>query len=189
MNLVRKKATALGGILFAVILIAALVPKATRGVAATLVQVTNTAANPVSISAADSPANFPFAAPLCFSLESADCEVPRFTVPATTSTGLAVKRLVIENVSGTCALSPGISDFVLFLSTPVAGSSNPLSFALPLVPASPNNSAGQFVVGGSSVRIYTDPGNTVVIAPNAALAPNGNLILCNFVVAGHLETK
>ena len=47
MNLVRKTATTLGGIFLAVLLIAALAPKATRGIAAALVQVTNTASNPV----------------------------------------------------------------------------------------------------------------------------------------------
>ena len=47
MNLIRKALTTLGGILLVAILIAALAPKATRAVAAALVQITNTAANPV----------------------------------------------------------------------------------------------------------------------------------------------
>jgi hypothetical protein len=50
MNLMRKTATTLGGIFLAVLLIAALAPKATRAVAAALVQVTNTTSNPVNVS-------------------------------------------------------------------------------------------------------------------------------------------
>jgi hypothetical protein len=47
MNVVRKAVSALGGIFLAALLIAALAPKATRGIAAALVQVVNTPANPV----------------------------------------------------------------------------------------------------------------------------------------------
>jgi hypothetical protein len=49
MNIVRKAVSALGGIFLAALLIAALVPKATRAIVATLVQVTNTSANPVPV--------------------------------------------------------------------------------------------------------------------------------------------
>jgi hypothetical protein len=49
MNLVRKTATTLGGIFFAVLLIAALAPKATRGIAAALVQVANAPTSPVPV--------------------------------------------------------------------------------------------------------------------------------------------
>ena len=42
MNLIRKVFTTLGAVFLAAILIAALAPKVTRGVAAALVQVTNT---------------------------------------------------------------------------------------------------------------------------------------------------
>src|ERR1700732_4672430 len=112
MNLVRKTATTLGGIFFAVLLIAALAPKATRGIAAALVQVTNTSANPVPTVSADSPANFPFVALLCDFIQSGSCiSFGEFKVPTTTSTGLPVKRLVIENVSGECVLTPGIVKF------------------------------------------------------------------------------
>ena len=47
MNLVRKVISVLGGVFLAALLIAALAPKATRAVAAILVTVTNTSANPV----------------------------------------------------------------------------------------------------------------------------------------------
>jgi hypothetical protein len=47
MNHVRKLLSTLGGIFLAALLVAALAPKAARGVAAVLVQVTNTTSNPV----------------------------------------------------------------------------------------------------------------------------------------------
>ena len=46
MNIMRKAVSASGGVFLAALLIAALAPKATRGIAAALVQVANTAANP-----------------------------------------------------------------------------------------------------------------------------------------------
>jgi hypothetical protein len=49
MNLLRKTATTLGGIFFAVLLIAALAPKATRGIAAALVQIANGPTSPVPV--------------------------------------------------------------------------------------------------------------------------------------------
>jgi len=50
MHMIRKAFTSLGGILLAALLIAALAPKATRAIAAALVQVANTTANPVPVS-------------------------------------------------------------------------------------------------------------------------------------------
>lgn len=189
MNILRKTATTLGGIFLAALLIAALAPKATRGVAAALVQVTNTSANPVPVSAADSPANFPFATFLCIESPGEGCQpFSTFLVPTTTSTGLPVKRLVIENVSGTCEITPGVTGFVLSLSAPSVGATTALPFPFPLLAASPNNSAGQFVVGGSAVRIYTDPGDTVSISAQSDV-PAGNFEFCSLIVEGHLEAK
>ena len=109
-------------------------------------------------------------------------------MPTTTSTGLPVKRLVIENVSGNCDLTPGISGFLLELRV-VAGSSDQFFVPFSLVPASPSNSPGRFVVGGSAVRIYTDPGETVIMESEFGLSTIHDFGLCNITVAGHLETK
>ncbi len=188
MNIVRKTATTLGGIFFAALLIAALAPKATRGIAAALVQVTNTSANPVPTVAADSPANFPVGVQLCTS-NTGECPNPSFIVPMTTSTGLPVKRLVIENVSGTCSLTPGITDFLLVLEVPNPGSFNLFSFSFPLVPASPNNSAGLFVLGGTAVRIYANPGDRIAMGMLAEISSASDSAACNPVLVGHLETK
>jgi hypothetical protein len=49
MKILSKAVSVLGGISLAALLIAALAPKVTRGVVASLVQVTNTSANPVPV--------------------------------------------------------------------------------------------------------------------------------------------
>jgi len=95
---------------------------------------------------------------------------------------------VIENVSGNCFLNAGVEDFVLFLNKPVVGGSE-LSYAFPLVAASPSNSAGNFVVGGSAVRIHADPGDNIIVAASASFSGSGPFELCSLVVAGHLETN
>src|ERR1700683_3713602 len=104
MNFLRKVVTSLGTITLAALLLAALAPKATRGVAAALVQVTNTASNAVPTE--DGPGNFPFGAALCEGVASNPTRcgnaVSGFLVPLTTSTGAAVKRLVIEDISAFC---------------------------------------------------------------------------------------
>ena len=67
MNLIRKVLTTLGGILLAALLIAALAPKATRGLTAAMVQVVNTNSNPVPYFDVNNPATEPFDASLCVS--------------------------------------------------------------------------------------------------------------------------
>jgi hypothetical protein len=189
MNVVRKTATTLGGLFFAVLLIAMLAPKAAHGVAAALVQVTNTSTNPVPTVASDSPANFPFGQTIltCFDSTGPCGGGNSFTVPTTTSTGLPVKRLVIENVSGSCNITAGVSGFLLNVAVPFPNSAA-LVFDFPLLSASPNNSPGMFVLGGTSVRIYANPGDSVVVGENSAIEAD-NSAICSVSLMGHLETK
>ena len=108
MNIIRKALTTLGGVLLMALLIAALAPKATRGIAAALVQVTNTASNAVPTFAG--PGSFPFGATLCSNTGNTVCgghPRPQSSVPLTTSTGAAVARLVIEDVSAQCDMDQG----------------------------------------------------------------------------------
>jgi hypothetical protein len=83
-------------------------PRAVHAITATLVQVVNTSANPVPT--AESAVRFQ--ASMCFVNGPAStayniCPPPtnarNFTVPTVTSTGAVVKRLVVDNVSGTCS--------------------------------------------------------------------------------------
>jgi hypothetical protein len=103
MNIIRKAVTTLAGIFLAVLLIAALAPKATRGVVAALVQVTNTTANPVPTVAAEALNSFDVNGhcefiPSDFNafLHNDFCLIdPIYTVPSG-------KIAVVERVSGRC---------------------------------------------------------------------------------------
>jgi hypothetical protein len=109
MNIMRKALSALGGIFLAALLIAALAPKATRGIAAALVLVTNTSANPVPTVSAEAHNSFD-ANGLCqfygtdFSngMNHNDfCLLdPIYTVPAG-------QIAVIEHASGRCIVDVG----------------------------------------------------------------------------------
>jgi len=191
MNLLRKTATTLGGIFLAVLLITALAPKATRGVAAALVQVTNTSANPVPVTSNDNPANFPFGASLCAQFSHVGCGPGSdvLVVPLTTSTGLAVKRLVLEDVEMDCPQDTGVSSVLGLISVPfpadnVQSSLAKLQYAIFTTPVGPS-----FAFADSPVRIYADPGaELATIATGASVTP-GTGATCFFSLTGHLETK
>ncbi|HXN98148.1 MAG TPA: hypothetical protein VN881_03695 [Candidatus Acidoferrales bacterium] len=186
MNLLRKTATTLGGIFFAVLLIAALAPKATRGVAAALVQVTNTASDAVPTE--DGPGNFPFGVVECAEVGTSTCgsSLPPFFVPVTTSTGAAVKRLVIEDVSAACQGGSVVSTVVFDVPLPADHVSLDGESSLRyLVPLTAIGSGGS--VAHSTVRMYADPGTAIgteMLGPFA-----GGPAACSLYLTGHLETK
>jgi hypothetical protein len=191
MNVVRKTATTFGGIFFAVLLIAALAPKATRGIAAALVQVTNTSANPVPVTANTTA---PFAGTFCVQeLDPGAC-LPNtniIAVPSTNPSGAPVNWLVIEQVSGLCTsdssssvvLTPhftfGVSGnntaqgeiqpFFYFNAIPSAGGGNPASVA----------------AVDSHVRIYVPAGDFLNAGVDAR--PDSSGAVCNLSFNGHLE--
>jgi hypothetical protein len=189
MNIVRKTATTLGGIFFAVLLIAALAPKATRGIAAALVEVTNTASNAVPTE--DGPGNFPFAASTCNALSGcSQGQAQSFDVPLTTSTGLPVKRLVIEDVSAQCTIASGDSVWVA-VTVPFSadnvqlGHTGIVQYDFPATLTSATNA-----VVHQTTRIYADPGasvSTYIVA--TGLSGLGTADVCFFTLVGHLETK
>ncbi len=165
MNLIRKALTTLGGILLAALLIAALAPKATRGIAAALVQVTNTASSPVPNRDVDNPATEPCDASLCNSIfatgDPCSGVGKTFTVPTTTPDGRAVARAVIEQLSGNCLttqtrllvveLSPvGGAHPSIYLPTPIDGNGNSIFSLL--------------------VKMYLNPGEEVAMASGIAAA-------------------
>ena len=103
-----KQALGVLGALAAVAAVTALVmPKAVHAVAAALVEVTNTSANPVPMY--DSATRFQ--ADVCHAFGSVSAAVnfcgsntsSSFVVPSVTSGGAAVKRLVVDNVGGVCS--------------------------------------------------------------------------------------
>jgi hypothetical protein len=99
MNRIQKLATTLAGMFFAVLLLVAFVPQAARGVAAALVQIINTAANPVPNRDVDNgPRQAVTLQASCSTIESVVFEEQngtgvQYIVPAG-------KRLVIEFISG-----------------------------------------------------------------------------------------
>lgn len=180
MTILRKAVTTLGGVFLAVLLITALAPRAVRGITATLVQVTNTSASPVPTVSAD--ANFPYEAFIC----SGDCNSniffpisPSFVVPTTTTTGVPVKRLVIEDLSASCVqVEPG-PGFISLLVPTSADSTAPfanLAHTFLLNPASGG------IFDHEIVRLYVDPSATVTVS--GGVDPE-----CLVTLAGHLETK
>jgi hypothetical protein len=186
MKIFRKAVTNLGGIFLAALLIAALAPKATRGVAAALVQVTNTASNAVPTQ--DGPGSFPYGAILCNEVGNSNCGSTQqgLRVPLTTSTGAAVNRLVIEDLSAFCDIDQG-DQIVPFIRVPLpvdnstAGQGTLLyGFPVALV-------GNFFAFSQSPARIYADPGAEISSGLAGTFA--GNNASCNMYLTGHLESK
>lgn len=110
MNFAKRLLTLTGMTALAVIAMVVVTPKAVHVVAATLVQITNTAANPVPNRDVDNPAAQPFAATLCQELgtyvndclSSSGAVSDQFVAPGSLCTGHTVGRLVLEFASGSC---------------------------------------------------------------------------------------
>ena len=173
MNLLRKTATTLGGIFFAVLLIAALAPKATRGIAAALVQVTNTPSNPVPDRDIDLPARHPVT--LTSQSPSAG-EIPFTSVDQTPFSVPVGKRLVVDSVSGFVLANSTDASVTIMLGCSIAtGKSRGLSaFTVPIA----NTAGGVFV---SSPKVYCDPGEPIFL--NISGTP---ILSANYILIGHL---
>lgn len=172
MNVVRKMLSALGGIFLAALFIALLAPKATRGIAAALVQVVNTAANPVPTREVGI-GNEPFQTFLCASAgdQSGFCSPfpSSFTVPATTSDGAAVRRLVIESLSGECnGTNVPVASVILrvFMSANNVNGIGSVDEQFILQPA-PGNPALQ--IYGTTTKMYADPNTAVLFEVEAPI--------------------
>jgi hypothetical protein len=172
MNFIRKVAITLGAVFFAALLITALAPRAARGITATIVEVTNTSANPVPTVSAD--ANFPYEAFLCSGFDCDGTTPASFSVPSATTTGVPVKRLVIEDLNANCSGGGTLVELVL----PPSADNN--GFPLLAYQFLLNPSSGESL-GRATVRIYVDPSATVSFA---GLSPQ-----CSMTLTGHLETK
>jgi hypothetical protein len=184
MNFIRKVLTTLGGILLAALLIAALAPKATRGLAAAMVQIVNTPSNPVPYFDVNNPATEPFDASLCASHnpqvfgDGFSCALgsSSFVVPTITPDGRAVTRAVIEQVSGNCITLQ--IDF-LHLSLGRTGGHPPTYIPNP-------NEESEDSIFTQLVKMYLNPGETVGLVSTPG--SNGDYV-CNVGVVGHLETQ
>lgn len=139
MHIVRKSITLLGGITLLALLLAVLAPKATRAVAAALVQITNTAATPVPTS--DVSPLQPFEQ-TCDTTQQIVCQI---SIPAG-------KRLVVQTVSFEVLTAPGV---VVTLAAVNTTAPEAAFFTVPVVFTGTAN-GNNFHTGTQSLRIYED---------------------------------
>lgn len=145
MNLFRKTLTLLGSILLAALLLAALAPRAARGVAAALVQVTNTTSTPVPTS--DVSPLQPFEQN-CETSTAIVCQIP---VPAG-------KRLVVQTASIEVLTAPGVVVVLAGIQTTTPGAG---AFSVPVVFTGTSN-GNNFHTGTQSLRVYEDSSLTCI---------------------------
>jgi hypothetical protein len=168
-------------------------------VGSTPVRVVNPANDPALTRDVDNPATRPFAKRLCLSTApAAPCNtaVPAlsdsFSVPATTSAGETVKRLVIEHVSGICIGSARTTEVDLTAAN--GARTNPPTgdnFSINVFPMAVAQFAG--ATGANSVqafaqqaRIYYDPGMTVTLSFDFA---QGGVLNCRVQLNGYFVVQ
>lgn len=158
-------------------------PRTARALVATLVQVTNTTAQPVLSRDVDNSAYEPFAETLCAGV-SGNClgSESLFTVPTTDPNSSPVRRLVIEYYSTVCS---GVTPSnVLFYSFIVFTGGRQNSFNIGPLQLSSNASTGSFYYSNQQTRIYADPGTIVALAYN-----NAESATCDVTFTGYLVLK
>ena len=159
----KRIAMAIGGVVVAALLLALVAPKAVHAIVSTLVTVANTSSNPVPARDVDNSANFPFSGQICVGDPTFCQGVPEeFRVPAVTSTGINVKRLVVETTSGVCTDLVGGTNLIagVGLSVYPPPTDNTGDFSnqvlLPAISTKPG-----FAVFGGPIRLYASPGATI----------------------------
>lgn len=165
-----KRALAVLGTVVAVAVIAALVaPKAAHALVATFVQVVNTSANPVPTVMSGTP----FEAATCHGFGPTQGSIcggqgSDFVVPTMTTTGVPVKRLVVENYSGVCT-GENTPLLAAILIGPFVADAQPNTaslmfhyFPLTLETTMPFNGGTERDYSfGQTTRLYFNPGDTV----------------------------
>ncbi len=192
MKFVKKLLMGIGAVALAGTLLTLVAPKAVHAAVAALVEVANTPANPVPNADVNAPGEEPLQTVLCNNVGFLSCGTTpsSFVVPATTSDGLGVKRLVIEYVAVTC-VNTGVSQLQAVLTTStsanlVNGSIFLVSIPLPLTPSAPGTTGAP----GASLpmRAYADPGSTVTAESAGSFSGPPIGAVCNFGVIGRLIT-
>ena len=194
MNTIRKAVSALGGIFLAALLIAALAPKAARGIAAALVQVTNTGANPVPTVSAEAFNSFDSNG-LCefYGTDNGYNDFclldPIYTVPAG-------KIAVIEHASGRCIVDVGTALREARVKIGPSGGLDTLatqfSFLVPgspegfLNPAVTNNNIVSFA---QSTKTYVAAGGAIDFEIFSTGVQSTTFDSCELDISGHLVTQ
>lgn len=173
MKQLRTVLSTLGGIFLAALLIAALAPKAARGVAAALVLVANTPANPVPVT--DVGERQPFQT-------NCSSSQPGFLVVQCSVTVPAGKRLVLQIVSAQAIVDSGATVKDAFVEFANGPNSAALLFDLAQTQFGVRGGTSVFV-RAQPVTAYVDPGSNLICGvEEAGIVPfNVNSINCNFV--------
>ncbi len=159
------------------------------------VAVTNAAGSPLLVHIVNPQDDEPFQTALCSQL--GDFATPRcpssitnrFTVPGTTGSGLPVRRLVIEHVSGQCsgtgqAANPEL-DAHLSVAPP-GGLDVSFNFFVPVLNQAASATSLASQTFAQPVRIYADPGTDVTASESLN---GGTFTVCQFQISGHFVTS
>lgn len=186
-----------GAVALAGTILTLVAPTAVHAAVAALVQVTNTPANPVPNADVNAPGEEPFQTQVCFDTPPTGAcgSTPGgFTVPTTTSDGLSIKRLVIEQISASCNETGTIIGLNAYLSfqmneNQVNGSAFPGTIYLPFTPT-PGNLGAKNPVSTVAVRAYADPGTSLGGYQEYILSPTSPTVglTCNYTVVGYYVT-
>ncbi len=200
MKILPRLLMGLGTVLLLALTLQLFAPKMVYGVVSTLVTVANSAANPVASRNVDNPATYPFSANLCIGFNRGHCDpsTPQiFVVPANTSTGLPVKRLVLQGVSDSCQGDPAsiaLLDGVQIDSFAPPDTINPSSpvfrtYQNALVLGT-SRLSGDFPFSGQ-IYIYAAPGDTVhsdlFYGSTTEFSPGA--MQCQVFLTGYLVTQ
>jgi len=189
MNVLRRITMGIGGTVVVALVIGLAAPKTVRAVVSTLVTVANTPANPVPNRDVDNSANFPFSSEVCIG-DANFCQgvTDGFTVPAATSSGVPVKRLIIESISGACDDTSGGSNFIagVVLQTAAPADSSNSSVEIVVLPAIQTEPG--WAVFNASVHFYASPGASV-LEGTSGVHSGGFGGGCFEAVSGYLVTQ
>jgi hypothetical protein len=149
--------------------------------------VANNTSNPIPTLSVNEPTAQPFVKTLCFSSATQCAGAPGsptsvFTVPSKTASGASVKRLVVEFVSGACAVPNG--NQLTYVTLGGVGEQAPSHFfGLTYAPGSTQVET----FGGHQTKIYYDPADT--IGMSSAFLTLGSTFTCFGTISGYLATQ
>ncbi len=151
MKLINNKSVQAFAALGVVVTLALVTPRAAHALAAALVQVTNTPANPVPNQDVDAPGRHPFAATCTVGSGGQECSLS--TVPANTEYVIQTITVILTAGPGLPA-QPSAGEF----ETTAGGTTAGVAF-FPLI-----NSGGEVASATQSLTAYADPGTTPICA-------------------------
>ena len=195
MRFMKRLLVGIGAVALAGTLLTLLAPKAVHAAVAALVEVANTPANPVPNADVNAPGEEPLQTQICLTTPiSSDCgSTPSgFVVPATTSDGLSIKRLVIEQISASCSETGTVTSLQAYLGfqmneNQVNGSAFPGIIYLPFTPT-PGNLGAKNPVSSATTRAYADPGTEVTMHQEFSTTSPPATLVCNYTVVGYYVT-